>query len=140
MLAWLVAQAGVDKTRLGVGGASCGVPQATSLASRHPEIKALFVLSGPANEEGTRHIARTPGLAVLGIAGVQDVGAFEGVRQLVQASPHRASTLKSYPGPEHGVALLETHEELIPQITAWFGVQLAAPTTPPGSGVSPALK
>src|SRR4030095_1597056 len=34
--AWLVAQPGVDKRRIGGGGGSCGVNNVVKLASRHP--------------------------------------------------------------------------------------------------------
>src|SRR4051812_46077642 len=59
MLKFLVSQPGVDRTRLGVGGASCGVPLASALAAKNRDMKALLVMSGPANDDGIRHVART---------------------------------------------------------------------------------
>ena len=49
---YLVSQPGVDKTRIGVGGASCGVDNAVQTARRHPEVKALMLLSGTTDEAG----------------------------------------------------------------------------------------
>src|SRR5580704_8897764 len=43
---YLVSQPGVDKTRIALGGGSCGVNNAVQLAERHPDIKALVLLAG----------------------------------------------------------------------------------------------
>jgi dienelactone hydrolase len=64
MFAYLLDQRGVDKSRLAVGGASCGVTQSSDLASRHHEIKTLLELSGTASEATKQYIAHTPGVAV----------------------------------------------------------------------------
>src|SRR4051794_26372501 len=45
--AFLVAQRGVDRTRIGVAGASCGVTQAVHFAERHPEVRSVVLLAGP---------------------------------------------------------------------------------------------
>ena len=44
--AWLVAQPDVDRNRIAAAGASCGVNQSVLLASRHPEVKTVMLLSG----------------------------------------------------------------------------------------------
>ena len=64
-LAWLSSQPGVDKTRIGATGASCGVNQAVQLAKRHPEVKTVVLLSGGVNEGGApvpARLARVPGV------------------------------------------------------------------------------
>src|SRR5215469_11802983 len=43
---FLIAQPGVDKTRIAAGGGSCGVNNAMKLAEQHPDFKALVLLAG----------------------------------------------------------------------------------------------
>jgi dienelactone hydrolase len=45
--AFLARQPGVDVTRMGAAGGSCGVSQAIRLARRHATVKALALLAGP---------------------------------------------------------------------------------------------
>ena len=52
--AFLLAQPGVDKTRIGAAGGSCGVNQAVHVAQRHPEIRSLVLLAGPLDPDGAR--------------------------------------------------------------------------------------
>src|SRR6185503_941526 len=49
---FLLAQPGVDKTRVGAAGGSCGVVQALNLARRHPEVRSLALLAGPIDPDG----------------------------------------------------------------------------------------
>src|SRR5258706_12395792 len=122
-LAFLLAQQGVDQTRIAVGGASCAVPQASSLAMRQSRTRALVVLSGPATADATSYVSHPPGLAVFGAAAEQDAGAVEGIKDLVAASSNAASTLKLYPGTDHGVELLSAHKDLGPLIVSWLKTQ-----------------
>jgi dienelactone hydrolase len=123
-LAFLLAQQGVDQSRIAVGGASCAVPQASNLAMRQSRIRALLVLSGPATADAKSYLSQTPGLAVFGAAGEQDAGAVEGIKDLLGASRNPVSTLKLYPGSDHGVELLTAHKELGPLIVSWLKTQL----------------
>jgi len=123
-LAFLLAQQGVDQSRIAVGGASCAVPQASTLAIRQRRIRALLVLSGPATADAKSYISKTPGLAVFGAAAEQDAGAVQGIKDLVSASTNTASTLKLYPGTEHGVELLMAHKDLGTLIVSWLKTQM----------------
>ena len=58
--AWLVAQPGVDKSRIGAGGGSCGVNNAVKLASRHPEVRSLVLLAGGTDSAGVRYLEANP--------------------------------------------------------------------------------
>lgn len=124
MFAYLVAQQGVDKSRLAVGGASCGVTQSSDLAARHPEIKALIELSGSASDAAKAYVARTPALAVFGAAAEGDTNAAKGIRELVGGSKNHQSALKIYAGTEHGVPMFATNAELQPMIVSWLKTQL----------------
>jgi len=50
--AYLIAQPGVNRDVIGIGGASCGVNNAIQAARRHPEVKSLVLLSGNTDLNG----------------------------------------------------------------------------------------
>jgi dienelactone hydrolase len=54
--AWLVAQPGVDKSRIGAGGGSCGVNNVVKLASRHPEVRSLVLLAGGTDSARVKYL------------------------------------------------------------------------------------
>ncbi len=124
--ALLLAQKGVDPARIAVGGASCGVTLSSDLAARHPEIKALMILSGRASDTAREHIASDTALAVFGAASAGDTGAAQGIRDAEGASKNPRSVLKIYEGTEHGVPMFAKHSELEPMIVAWLKAQLSA--------------
>jgi dienelactone hydrolase len=123
--AYLLSQKGVDKTRIALGGASCGVAESGEMAARHREIKALVLLSGSVRNEAKTFIAATPSLAVFGAASDRDVDA-SGIHEAVEASKSPGSTLKIYPGTEHGVSLFAKNGDLRPMIVKWLQARLAA--------------
>lgn len=121
--AFLLSRTGVDKNRIAAGGASCGVEQSADLAVHHHEIKALLLLSGRPGDSGKVYIAATPSLPIFG-AGTE--GDFDptGIQETVGASKNRQSTVKMYPGTEHGVAMFVTHPDLKTMIVQWLQAQL----------------
>lgn len=124
--AYLLAQKGVDKSRVAAGGASCGVSQSSDLAARHHEIKALMLLSGGASDAAKAYLAATPALAIFGAASEGDTGAAKGIKEAVDASKNPHSTIKMYAGAEHGVPMLAKNPELEPVIVSWLKEQLSA--------------
>jgi dienelactone hydrolase len=67
-LAFLRAQAGVDKRHIGAAGGSCGVNQAVQVASRHGEVKSLVLLAGGTNPQGLEFLRRNPWLPIFASA------------------------------------------------------------------------
>jgi dienelactone hydrolase len=124
--AFLLAQKGVDKSRVAAGGASCGVTQSSDLAMRHHEIKALMLLSGIASDAAKSYIAATPALVVFGAASEGDTNAAKGIREAAEASKNPRSTLKMYSGNEHGVPMFAKHGDLEPMIVSWLKAELLA--------------
>ena len=122
-LAFLLSQQGVDQSKIAIGGASCGVPQAANLAMRDHDIRALLVLSGPVTDDAKKYVWQTPGMAVFGAAAEQDAGQVDDIRELVSGSKNRLSMLKLYPGEDHGVELFVTHKDLQPLIVGWMKTQ-----------------
>jgi len=122
--AYLVAQKGVDKSRIAAGGASCGVTQSSDLATRHHEIRALMLLSGVTSDAARAYISSTPSLPVFGAASAGDANAAKGIREAVAASKNERSTVKIYEGTEHGVPMFAKNPELEPMIVSWLNTQL----------------
>jgi dienelactone hydrolase len=121
---YLLSQSGVDKSRVAVGGASCGVGQASALASRRHDIKALMLLSGNASDAAKDYIAKTTSLPVFGAASEDDKGPAAGIKDALGASKNPQSILKIVPGTEHGVPMFAKHSDLEPMIVNWLKTQL----------------
>lgn len=122
---YLMARKGVEKTRVAAGGASCGVTQASDLATRHHEIRALVLLSGSASAAAKSYFMATPTLAIFGAASESDTNAARGIQEALEASKDPRSTVKIYPGTEHGVPMFAIHPDLEPMIAAWVTKQVA---------------
>jgi len=123
--AYLMDQKGVEKTHVAAGGASCGVGQASDLATRHHEIKALMLLSGGASDAAKTYLAATPTVAVFGAASEGDTNAAKGIKEAVEASKDPQSKLKLYAGTEHGVPMFAKNPELEPMIVKWLKAEVA---------------
>jgi dienelactone hydrolase len=129
---YLMGRSGVDRAHVAVAGASCGVTQAALAASRHHEVQALVMLSGPAGDAGAAYIGQTPSLAVFGAATDKDsiVGtSAQSVTEAKAASKNPASKVTIYPGTEHGLPMFEKNTDLEPGIVAWLKTALAAKGT-----------
>jgi dienelactone hydrolase len=122
-LAYLMGKPDVDKSRIAAGGASCGVTWSAALASRHPELKALVLLSGWADDRSRAYIAATPALAVFGAAADYQSDATD-IRQAVAASKHPQSLAKIARGGGHGVAMFASDADVKPALVAWLRGQL----------------
>jgi dienelactone hydrolase len=126
--AYLTAQKDVQRSLVAAGGASCGVTQASDLAVRHGEIKALMLLSGSASDAAKRYFAANAGFPVFGAASEGDTGAAQGIRDAVAASKSPQSTLKIYSGTEHGVPMFAKNAELEPMIVNWLKAHMTVNT------------
>ena len=123
-MAYLLAQSDVDRTRLAVGGSSCGATDAVDLAARRRDIKAVLLLSGLPSLGGTSYLAASPALPVFGIYAEQDFGA-DGMRSTIALSKHPQSTLKMLPGSGHGVELFQQHPDLQVATVKWLQDQVS---------------
>jgi len=121
---YLLSQSGVDRARVAAGGASCGVTQSSDLATRHPEVKTLLLLSGMASESARSHVMKMSDMAIFGAAAKEDTRAAEGITAVVGTSKNPASTLKMYGGTDHGVPLFAKHAELQPMVVSWLSTRL----------------
>lgn len=117
---FLVAQPGVDRTRIGAAGGSCGVDNAIQLARRHPEVKALVLLAGGTGAAGEQFLAQSPWLPVFASAAHDDGRIVEVMRWLLGFSSGRANHLQEYRTGGHGTDMFAVHKDLEPAIAAWF--------------------
>lgn len=145
-LAFLSARPGVDRNRVGVSGASCGVDQAVQLARRQREVKTLVLLAGDTDWSGWEFLASTPGLPLLGVAAADDGAAVEELKWLLGFSAFPNNRMIEYPRGGHGTDLLAVHADLEPAIVDWFDEylvkhppSLVPPSTAPPAGPSAAL-
>ena len=122
--AYLLSQKDVDRNRVAAGGASCGVTQSSDLAARHPEVKALMLLSGTASDAAKSYLTAHSSIPVFGAASDGDTSAAKGIKEAVESSKNSHSTLKIYSGTEHGVPMFAKNAELEPMIVNWLKTQL----------------
>jgi dienelactone hydrolase len=117
---FLMAQPGVEKNVTAAAGASCGVNQAVLLASRHPEVKSLVLLSGFTNVAGRKFLRQAQRLPLFGVAANDDGGAVEQMEWLLSVSPNSGNRLQRYDNGGHGIEMFGPHPELTGLITQWF--------------------
>jgi dienelactone hydrolase len=123
---YLVSQPGVAREAIGAGGASCGVNQSVLLASRHPEVKALVLLS-ESTEPAGRQFLRNSGTLPLFMAAADDdpdPGVVEVMQWLFSLSSYPLNKFERYSTGGHGVEMFDAHKELPGEIVTWFNVTL----------------
>jgi dienelactone hydrolase len=136
---WLISQQGVDRNRIAAAGASCGVNQSVLLASRHPEVKTVMLLSGGVTPPGRAYLNGSPWLPVFAAASHDDGGAVEGMRWILGWSRNKANTLVEYKAAGHGTDMFAVEKGLQPKMLDWLDAHLRnAPTTPPASSAAAA--
>lgn len=118
---YLLAQPGVQHDKIGAGGASCGVHNSILLARRHPDVKALMLLSGPTDRDG-RLFLHTSGLPIFTSAADDDMfgNLADTMQWFVSVSPNPASRFQLYMAGGHGAEMFVPHPELPVLIARWF--------------------
>ena len=131
-LKYLVSQPGVDKTRIGASGGSCGVNQAAQLARRHPDtVRTLVLLSGGLARNARDYLRQSPWIPVLGSASLDDGNAVQDMRFNMGWSRNPANKFIEYKAAGHGTEMFAVEKDLEPQMLAWFDKHLRdAPATP----------
>ena len=116
----LLAQPGVDKTRVAAGGASCGVNNSVQLARRSGQIKALMLLSGNTNPEGMAFLQQNSNIPVFGAASAEDGNAVPNMKNIVGTSKSAATTIRELNNAGHGVPMFTADPTLLPAIADWL--------------------
>jgi dienelactone hydrolase len=122
-LAWLGAQPGVDASRLGAAGGSCGVNQAIQVARRHPEAaRALVLLAGGTNRAGVQFLLANPWLPVFAAAAADDQfdgDALRSMKWFTDLTGNPRNRFAGFPDGRHGTEIFGPHPELPRQIVEW---------------------
>ena len=123
---WLASQPGVDRTRLGVVGGSCGVALALDFATSHAaQVKGIVILSGPSDSAQRVFIARTASIGVLGAASVEEGAAVGYIEPVVRASTNRASRMVVLKGAGHGTEIFKGSASFEATALDWLDRRLA---------------
>jgi len=125
--AYLLSRPGVDKTEIGAGGASCGVDNATHLAHRHPEVKTLVLLSGPADAETIAFVRSATWMPILSAAAESDGDMLPTMRWIMGFARNPQDRLLAYKGAEHGTDMFKVQKELPTAILQWYEAKLPQP-------------
>jgi len=124
---WLASQPGVDRTRLGVVGGSCGVALALDFAAKHAkQVKGLVILSGPSDSTHRSFIARATNIGVLGAASVEEGAAVGYIEPVVRASTNRTSRMIVLKGAGHGTEIFKGSASFETTALDWLDRRLAA--------------
>jgi dienelactone hydrolase len=123
---YLVWQVGVERDKIGAGGASCGVNNAIQLARRHADVKVLMLLSGPTDRDGRLFLQSSKRIPVFTAAAEDDkYGRLVDTMQwLYSVSPNPASRFARYADGGHGADMFAVHKELPGVIADWFTATL----------------
>jgi pimeloyl-ACP methyl ester carboxylesterase len=135
---FLLAQPGVDKTRAGAAGGSCGVTHAVRLARRHPEVRSLALLAGGLDGEGLTFLAETPWLPIFAAAAADDQydpDAPETMRWILEMSGNPRNKFSGFKDGKHGTEIFGPHPELPKQMVAWYVDTLVKRPADPGAAV-----
>src|SRR5204863_2425735 len=121
--AFLLAQPGVDGTRIGVAGGSCGVTQAVGVARRHKEVRSLVLLAGPLDKDGRRFLLDNPWMPIFASAAADDQfdnDAPQSMRWLTELGGNPRNQFAGFPDGKHGTEIFVPHPELPRQIVSWY--------------------
>src|SRR5215208_3080255 len=140
-LASLMALPGVDKTRIGAGGGSCGVDHAVQLARRHPEVRSLVLLAGATNGAGRQFLQRTRWLPIFAAAAADDQYDAQApltMRWFAELSGNPRNRFVGFADGRHGTEIFGPHPELVTQIVEWYADTLVKSPADPSVAVTPA--
>lgn len=120
---FLITQPGVDNQRIAAGGGSCGVDNVIKLAERHPQIKALVLLSGGTDIAGMNFIAQHPERPIFTAAAADDEyspATLELMRSFSELSGNPRTKFSGFKDGRHGTEIFGPHPELVGQIVDFF--------------------
>jgi dienelactone hydrolase len=137
-LAYLQSQPGVDKSRIGAGGGSCGVQQAVQLARRQPDVRSLVLLAGGTDRAGLEFLQRTRWLPVFASAAADDQydqQAPQLMQWLAELSGNPRNRFAGFADGRHGTEIFAPHPELVSAIVDWYVDTLVKAPADPGTAV-----
>jgi dienelactone hydrolase len=134
---YLVAQPGLDKARIAVGGGSCGVTNALTLAEQHADVKALVLLAGSTDLVGIDYIAHKPEMPIFTAAAADDQynpATLQLMQWFSEISGNPRTKFSGFKDGRHGTEIFGPHPELVDQIAAFLVDLGYISSGPKGSG------
>jgi len=125
---YLASQPSVTSSSMAAGGASCGVNQAVLLASRHPEVKALILLSEGTTSPGRQFLRNHPIFPLFAAVADDDpdLGVVEFMEWIYSFSTNPINKFEHFPKGGHGVEMFDLHKDLSADIVTWLSNALSA--------------
>lgn len=120
---FLAAQPGVDKTRIAVGGGSCGVGNAIAVAERHADLKSMVLLAGSSDAPGVNCIAQHPEIPVFTAGAADDQynpATLQVMRWYSDLSGNPRTRFSGFKDGHHGTEIFGPHPELVDQIVSFY--------------------
>jgi len=132
---FLSSQPTVTPSVMAAGGASCGVWQSLLLAARHPEVKALVLLSEGPTRPSREFLRKNPTLPLfLAVADDDpDPGVVELMEWALSLSTNPLNKFEHFPKGGHGVELFDLHKDLPSDIVTWLNNALSPHPTMPST-------
>ena len=137
--AYLLAQPGVDKVRIGAGGGSCGVGHAVEVARRHSEVKSLVLLAGGTNGAGLKFLQQNPWLPIFTAAAADDEfdsNAPRNMQWLAELPGNPRNKFVGFKDGKHGTEIFGPHPELPRDIVSWYVKTLVETPADPSAHVA----
>ena len=120
---FLIAQPGIDRNRIALGGGSCGVTNAIKLAESHPDVKALVLLSGETDAAGISFIADRPAMPVFTAGAADDEYSpvtLQVMQWISEISGSPRTKFVGFKDGGHGTEIFGPHPELVHQIVGFL--------------------
>ena len=134
---WFIKQPGVDNERIGAAGASCSVNQSVLLASRHPEVKTVVLLSGGLTPQARTYLQKSAWMPVLASASDDDGDAVNTMQWILGWSRNPSNKFVQFKAAGHGTDMFAVEKTLEPQMLDWFEKNLRnAPSKPSVTGTT----
>jgi pimeloyl-ACP methyl ester carboxylesterase len=126
---FLAAQPAVTPGVLAAGGGSCGVNFSVHLAMKHPEIKALVLLSETTDVDGRNFLRAHPSLPLFLASADDDFdpGVSDLMQWLSTFSTNPSTKFVRYKSGGHAVDMFAAHPELPGMIVDWLTIAVRSP-------------
>jgi dienelactone hydrolase len=137
---YLSSQPGIDNSRIGVAGGSCGVNNAIGVAERHSSVKALVLLAGGTDLNGLDFLVQHPWIPLFTAAASDDEyihGAPELMRWFSEVTENPRNQFVGFKDGRHGTEIFGPHPELEREIVAFFQETLVKSPVDPNAPFTP---
>ena len=118
---YLVSQPGVERDRIGVGGASCGVDNSVQTAIRHPEVKSLVLMSGNTDLKGRQYLRKSGTPVFFAVADDDEFhDSIMTIEWLYSVTGNPGKVLEHYTKGGHGSDMFAANPDLPTRIVDWY--------------------